>query len=47
MTAGTWEYELKAYYRHATSPDNYRVVTLAKSTFTVLEPVNDGAAGLG
>jgi len=45
MTAGTWEYELKAYYRHATSPDNYRVVTLAKSTFTVLEPVNDGAAG--
>lgn len=45
MTAGKYEWEVKAYYQRTASPANYDVVTQGKGTYTVEEPVYDGASG--
>lgn len=46
MTAGTYEWEIKAYYlRAAGPPANYDVITQGRGTYTVKEPVYDGGLG--
>ncbi|HQX76602.1 MAG TPA: hypothetical protein PL074_09825, partial [Thermoflexales bacterium] len=46
MTAGTYEWEIKAYYMRAAGlPANYDVITQGQGTYTVKEPVYDGGLG--